>query len=276
MNGIRLLLLVCLTGCIKYNVNGTLPRIYAIADRSNSRVLLFNGSPSNGQLPSVVLGQPDFVSNTANSGGISASTLNFPDAVVSDGIHVVVSDSSNNRILIWNSIPKINDQPADVVIGQSNFTSSSANAGGTTAANTLSFPIDLALVGGRLYVVDRLNQRVLIYNSLPATNFKNADLVLGQPNFTSNGVADSATGMRGPQDVSSDGAHLFVSNWNGNKIQIWNEIPSYNQQPADIVVLQPSFSSILRLVSGGIGSSHGLWRMWRWRDRCLFGSLDFR
>ena len=36
---------------------------------------------------------------------------------------VVVADTNHNRVLIWNRIPTINNQPADVVVGQPDFTS---------------------------------------------------------------------------------------------------------------------------------------------------------
>ena len=35
-----------------------------------------------------------------------------------------VADTGNNRVMIWNSIPSKNNQPADLVLGQPNFTTS--------------------------------------------------------------------------------------------------------------------------------------------------------
>src|SRR5450755_3882952 len=106
---------------------------------SNTRVLLFNNLSS--QLPAptaeltynskcpvcvgtanVVLGQPDFVTTTQYSVA-SSNTLRTPTGVASDGVHLVVADTDENRVLIWNHIPTGNDQPADVVVGQPNFTS---------------------------------------------------------------------------------------------------------------------------------------------------------
>ena len=42
---------------------------------------------------------------------------------------VYVVDQGNNRVLIWNSLPRDTGQPADVVIGQKDFTSRSPNMG---------------------------------------------------------------------------------------------------------------------------------------------------
>jgi len=33
----------------------------------------------------------------------------------------MVADTQNNRVLIWNSIPTQNNQPADLVLGQPNL-----------------------------------------------------------------------------------------------------------------------------------------------------------
>src|ERR1700674_3020055 len=68
-------------------------------------------------LASVVLGQPDFITNTENVPA-TANGLRLPTAVASDGVHLVVADTNHNRVLIWNSIPTVINQPADVVVGQ--------------------------------------------------------------------------------------------------------------------------------------------------------------
>ncbi len=51
-----------------------------VADAGNSRVLVYNGIPSgNDAAASLVVGQPDMVTATANTGGINFSGLNVPD-----------------------------------------------------------------------------------------------------------------------------------------------------------------------------------------------------
>src|SRR3989338_1711479 len=56
---------------------------------------------------------------------------------------------------------------ADVVVGQPDFTSSTANNGGRSA-RTLSSPDGVFSDGHRLFIADRNNHRVLIYNTVPA------------------------------------------------------------------------------------------------------------
>ena len=58
---------------------------------------------------SVVIGQPDFAGTQI---ALTATGLRVPTAVATDGTHVAVADTGNNRVLIWNSIPTTNGQPA--------------------------------------------------------------------------------------------------------------------------------------------------------------------
>ena len=125
------------------------------ASPTNHRVLLYKGAstmfpnpgallPLNSKCPAcvgqatLVLGQPNFTTTTENLTA-SASGLRLPTAVASDGVRLVVADTNHNRLLIWNRIPTINNQPADVVVGQPDFTTRDAAAGhahGQDAART--------------------------------------------------------------------------------------------------------------------------------------------
>src|SRR5699024_5317463 len=102
-----------------------------VADQNNSRVLIWNTIPtSNHKQADIVLGQPNFTTSPPNTGGLGPATLNGSNGVASDGTKLVVGDRFNNRILIWNSFPTTNNQPADVVLGQPNFTTNTENTGG--------------------------------------------------------------------------------------------------------------------------------------------------
>src|SRR5262245_32940306 len=70
-----------------------------------------------------VLGQPNFTSNTPNSG---AGGLHWPWAMVIDNSsgRLYVADTQNNRVLSWPNVATLaNGQAADIVIGQPDFTS---------------------------------------------------------------------------------------------------------------------------------------------------------
>ncbi|MBI4358775.1 MAG: hypothetical protein HY584_05690, partial [Candidatus Omnitrophica bacterium] len=193
----------------------------------------------------VVLGQPDFSSGTANNGGISASTFSTPRWITTDGTRLIIAESGNNRVMIWNQMPKSNAQPADVVLGQPDFASATANNGGRSE-RTLSSPRGVFTDGRRLYVADFSNNRVLIWNDIPETNFAPADLVIGQPDFssaTANNGGVSARGLSGPFALYADKDKLIIGDNTNNRLVIFAPPPMQNFEDADLVIGQPDFIS---------------------------------
>jgi hypothetical protein len=199
---------------------------------------------------SVVLGQPDF-STTTNNLTVTQNNLRLPTAIASDGVRLVVADTNHNRILIWNHIPTTNNANADVVVGQPNFTTGTVPTNGTPSAKSMNGPQGVWIQNGRLYVADTGNNRVLIYNNIPTANGAAADVVLGQPNFTTfvqvniaqQNINATSQNMLNPVSVTSDGVHVFVTDLGYNRILIWNSIPTKNDQAADVVVGQPDMNS---------------------------------
>jgi len=225
-------------------------------------------------LASLVLGQPDFTSNLPapcitppNNVTVTttpttptclatspqtpiATGLNTPTAVASDGVHLAVADTLNNRVLIWNTIPANMNQPPDVVVGQTSFTTNSF-PGDTPSATSLRGPQGVWIQNGKLFIADTMNDRVLIYNSIPTANGAAADIVLGQPNMTTwvqVNIAQQNTNaadnnMLTPVSVTSDGTKLFVTDLGYNRVLIWDTIPTTNQQKADFEIGQPDFTT---------------------------------
>ncbi len=145
-----------------------------VADAGYHRVLIWNNFPTtNGQAPDIVLGQPNFSSGSANNGGPSASSLSAPAAVASDGLRLAVLDKGNNRVLIWNTFPTTNNQPANVVLGQNDFTHVTANDdnqdnvddNGSNPASGRVFktPSAIFMTPNALLVSDFAHERVLIF-----------------------------------------------------------------------------------------------------------------
>ncbi len=200
----------------------------------------------------IVLGQPDFQTTDFHVG---AAGLRLPTAVATDGTRVAVADTDNNRVLIWNRIPTSQNAPADIVLGQPDFNGNMPNVQTgdvrVPSAKSLRSPQGVWIQDGRLFVADNQNHRVLIWNSFPTSNFKEADVVLGQPNFNTaissdswnTGIKADANTLLNPVSVTSDGVRVFVSDLGHNRVLIWSSIPSKNQQPADIVIGQPDMTS---------------------------------
>jgi len=233
------------------NRNGLLPL--------NHRVLLFDtqGFPKPldsirafiGRCPvcvgqaRVVVGQPDFTTTTFR---IAQDGMRLPTAVATDGTVMAVADTGNNRVLIWRTLPTRNGQPADIELGQDNFTSIRTGSDVVVDAKSLRAPQGVWIQNGKLFVADTQNHRVLIWNSIPTVNQQPADIVLGQANFNVAVDANLVTGttdahantLLNPVSVSSDGTRLYVSDLGNNRVLIWNSIPTSNQQPANVAVGQ--------------------------------------
>jgi hypothetical protein len=100
-----------------------------------------------------------------------------------------VADTQNHRVLIFNSIPTANGAAADLVLGQKDLASFvepdlTKNSNDATPSS-LSSPVSVTSDGVRLYVADLGHNRVLIWNSIPASNAAAADVVVGQPDLNS-------------------------------------------------------------------------------------------
>src|SRR5439155_11044227 len=80
-----------------------------------------------------VLGQPNYSSVTP---GVSNQALQTPTAVATDGTILALADTDNNRVLIWTSIPATINAPANIVLGQTSFTT----GGSTTAITAQTLP----------------------------------------------------------------------------------------------------------------------------------------
>ena len=178
---------------------------------------------------------------------LSAKGMRTPTGVASNGQILAVCDTDNNRVLIWNSIPTTIDQPADIVLGQPDF--ATVQLPPPLSSSSFRGPEGVWVQGTRLFVADTQNHRVLIWNSIPTSNNQAADLVLGEPNFTTapaSTVSDlppQNNNLYSPVSVTSDGTHLFVTDLGHNRVLIWNSIPTQNQQAADVVIGQPDMVS---------------------------------
>lgn len=217
----------------------------AVANQAGYRVQLWT-SPitGNGQLPSFVLGKNSF---TDCSGGLSQSLTGSPNGLgfSPDGNKILISDYSNNRVLIWNTIPVQNGKPADVVLGQNDFTSSASGV----AANKFDGPMGIYVSSdGKLFISDYNNNRVLIWNEIPTQNGTPADIVVGQPDFTSSTTGNAANKLDAPWGiwVSPDGKLLVAEAGSGggdgnNRVVVFNTIPVANNASADVVIGQTAF-----------------------------------
>ena len=244
--------------------------VLAVADTGNNRVMIWKSIPTTVDQPAdIELGQPDFNSVlTGSQQVVDNKSLRSPQGVWIQNGKLFVADTQNHRVLIWNSIPTTNRQPADVVLGQANFnvavqpdlTKATTNA----QANSLLNPVSVSSDGTRLYVADLGNNRVLIWNSIPTTNQAPADVVVGQKDLNtgisndapdlcpSNGTDSTGAAtfpaicgktMDFPRFALSDGTRLFIADGGNDRVLIYNTIPTQNAAAADVILGQPDENS---------------------------------
>lgn len=152
-----------------------------------------------------IIGQADFSTSGATSGVPDA--LSSPEGVAQDPTtgKIFVSDGAHHRVLRFSSAAakQLGANP-EAVIGQANFSGTSRNQGGSASARSMNRPYGITVDSqGRLWVADDRNNRVLGY--LVASSLGNnapADIVLGQPDFTTTSANITSTTMRRPRGVS--------------------------------------------------------------------------
>ena len=148
-----------------------------VVDSFNDRVLIWSSFPEASFQPAnLVLGHSTFTDSMPNSEADgpgsdepTARTLNIPGGVHSDGTSLVVADTNNNRVLIWNAFPSQSFQPADVVLGHRGFDQYASNDGNDdgipdgATSQVFHLPQSVLLTSDALLVSDRGFNRVLVF-----------------------------------------------------------------------------------------------------------------
>lgn len=225
-----------------------------VCDTGHHRLLGFahDGLTDQG-LASLVIGQPGFNREGRNGkAAISAHSLNVPTGLCGIDYEgrqgLAVADAWNHRILIWNTLPTKSGTPADLVLGQVDFSSGESNcARQSPDASSMHWPYGVYFGGGRLFVADSGNRRVMVWNDLPTRNNQPCDFVLGQRDFTCRdenaGHDPDAMSMRWPHGITLAGDKLCVSDAGNNRLMLWSEMPDASGAPCDIVLGQKDFSA---------------------------------
>jgi sugar lactone lactonase YvrE len=217
-----------------------------VADSSNNRVLRFDNAASkpDGANADGVLGQPNFTSNTTPIPP-TQSSMSWPTDVTTDSSgRLWVAERFNRRVLRFdNAASKPDGADADGVLGQPDFVTRTITTTQSGMNNPYSVEIDS---GGRLWVTDNSNRRVLRFDSAASkSNGANADGVLGQPDFTSTTSGLTQSGMFAPAGLAVDSTgRLWVADGGHNRVlRFDNAASKTNGANADGVLGQPDFTS---------------------------------
>ncbi|MBV9948516.1 MAG: hypothetical protein JOZ69_16825 [Myxococcales bacterium] len=208
--------------------------VLAIADRDNNRVLLYRTTDLGSANPkaAVVVGQADAVSYVPDldQRTPSAARLSGPAGVALDSTYLIVANTENHRVLVWSPIPTSTGTPANLVLGQADFTGSRPNRGrGDADGDGFFYPTGVASDGTSLFVADRLNNRVLVWNDFPTESGQPADLALGQmdlkgslANRGGGPFAFVSSGLNLPTGVTVSGNAVWVADTENNRLVQWD------------------------------------------------------
>ncbi len=189
-----------------------------VCDRWNNRVLVWHEAPTDNVPPDLVLGQPNFDTKQSGSG---LHEMNFPGeaAVTADG-RLIVADTNNDRLLIWNTFPTQNGQPADLSI---DFRAAHPDP---QAMGAFGWPWGVWTDGTRLVASSTLGGALFFWNTFPTQTNQKADFIIRQPDVIGT-----------PRGIVSDGTRLIVGDHNhpdypgqkGN--HVWQTFPTGNTPP---------------------------------------------
>ncbi len=194
-----------------------------------------HGSPSLGT-PKLWLGAKSPFGLALPDAMPSPSTMYAPRGVWLDNERLIVCDSGNHRILIWNQVPGADQAPADVVLGQPNFESEGPAAAGRGPENGVHLPTGVLVAHGKLIIADAWHHRVLVWNELPTRSDTPPDYAIGQGDLssveTNRGGTPSLSGMYWPYGIALIDGKFYVSDTGNRRVLVWDQLPEFDR-PAD-------------------------------------------
>lgn len=235
--------------------------VLVVADTGNHRVLIWHQLPDRDEQPcDVVLGQPDaFSEGPAAGSGDTRRGLHLPTGVLVHDGKLIVADAWHHRVLVYGELPTRPGAKPDLVLGQPDLNSVAPNAGGDCRPRTMYWPFGLAIVGGRFYVADTGNRRILGWSGgLPRSASALPDLILGQPDGFSReenrGGPPGAGSFRWPHAVTGTVDRLLVADAGNHRVLGWAPHPD-GDVPAGLVLGQPGFDTAAEFPYGPQGPS---------------------
>lgn len=193
--------------------------------------------------PNFILGQPDAETVMNLKWGLRnpSGVLLVKDLNAGNQVKLMVADTGNSRVLIWNQVPRTpqDRRLPDVLLGQLDFTTTVGNYGGL-GVKTIASPQSVASDGRKLLVGDAGNSRVLIWNVIPQASGTAPDALWGQSNFVTV-VRNAAIAANNVLDVqlSVTGGGLFLTDTGNKRTMMFSGIPS-GPSDAPMFVFGPS------------------------------------
>lgn len=195
---------------------------------------------TGGAHPAVWLGAPALGGLMLPDAQPTPSQVYAPRGVWLDAERLVVCDTGNHRVLIWHDPAALaSHADADVVLGQPDFTTEGAQAGGRGPERGMRLPTGVLVHEGRLLVADAWNHRLLVWDSVPETSDVAPDMIIGQPDPVSldenRGTGCSPVGFYWPFGVAMVAGRLWVADTGNRRVLGWEGIPEPDQAPTTVL-----------------------------------------
>lgn len=212
--------------------------------------------------PTVWIGAPSVGGLTLPTAMPTAGHMYAPRGVWLDEERLIVADTGNHRVLIWNDSASLADHAeADAVLGQPDFTTEGAQAGGRGPSNGMRLPTGVIVVDGRLVVADAWNHRVLVWDKIPTQSDQPPDMILGQADSASvddnRGAECSGRSFYWPFGIGMIDGWFFVADTGNRRVLGWDGIPTPTDEPD--LVLGQDHATARDENRGGIGPKSFRW-----------------
>jgi len=193
-----------------------------VADSNNSRILKYPAANlSTGGAATVALGQSGLTSKTT---GNTATTLDMASGLTFDSSgNLWVGDTRNSRILKYPAANLATGGAATVALGQTDLTTKdhgNISSPYSHSAKTFHNPTDIAIDStGNVWISEWNNHRVLKFDTSNLKIGGAATVVLGQTDFTSKTLGNTATTLRETAGIAFDSSgNLWVADAGGHRI----------------------------------------------------------
>lgn len=225
-------------------------RLY-IADASNKRILIYNTLPTTSFAPAdIVIGQ-DTMTTTEYTPCSLDRPFDFVERVSVGGGKMIVPEPMGHRVLVWNTLPTSSGELPDQVLGQprsgasciANDDDQDGVNDGSPSARTFYYPWDAWTDGKRILIADYNNNRVLLWETFPTTDFAPADVVIGQDAMTTRTFGADASSISSAFSVGSNGNQIAIPDYYNSRVLVYDEFPITNGASADHVLGQNSFTA---------------------------------
>ncbi len=218
-----------------------------VNDAGNNRIMVFDVAEiTNGEPAINVLCQADFVTKVSTS---TQDHITNSSGFAYDFVHNRLFVNDYSRILVFDVAEITNGEPAINVLGQTDFTS---NATATTQAG-FDYILDSVYdwVNERLFVAERNNQRVTVFDVAEITNGEPAINVLGQSGYLTNSSATTNGGFKNISALAYDNIseRLFVSEGGNNRVTVFDVAEIVNGELAVSVIGQDNYLTLSSGVS---------------------------